>query len=236
MNENREARRVRSTVELARTDPEQLYGADYYESGYATDTALPYSRAEPWLGFFGSAARKIKKRYRPRNVADVGCAFGMLVESLNDLGVPAWGFDVSPYAISQARDDMRGRLAVHSLMDPIPVLCGEERYDLITCIEVLEHLPPEATDAAISNLCAAADRVLFSSSPDDFDEPTHFNVRPTEEWIALFEAQGFRRARLFWPGFLSPHAFVMERPERAAPIAERMTAWFYALKQRGRAR
>jgi hypothetical protein len=105
------------------------------------------------------------------------------------------------------------------------VHCDEERYDLIVCIEVLEHLPPEATEPAILNICSACDRVLFSSSPDDFDEPTHFNVRPTEEWMALFEAQGFRAARPVWAPFVSTHAFVMERPYRSSAASKWLAYW-----------
>ena len=41
------------------------------------------------------------------------------------------------------------------------------RYDLITCLEVLEHLTPTDALPAAANLCRHTDTILFSSSPDD---------------------------------------------------------------------
>lgn len=211
-------RRQTANVELARHAPDKLYDADYYRDGCAVDGYSDYGRSEKWVRFFGNAAKKIKRRYRPKSVADVGCAFGLLTEALVDLGVDAYGFDVSPYAISNARDDMKDRLRVHSIFEPIPLRPHGEKYDMTICIEVLEHLPPEMTDQAIDNLCATSDRILFSSSPDDFDEPTHFNVLPTAEWLKKFEARGF------FPSpygeiaeFIAPHARVVETQHSKAP-------------------
>lgn len=199
------------TVDLARTDPARLYDAAYYRSGCSLEGYDAYGRHEPWLSFFGNAADRIVRRYQPRTAIDIGCAFGLLVEALCDRGVDAYGVDVSPYAVSNARDDMADRLWVQSVVDPIPVFSGAERYDLAICIEVLEHLPPEQAEAAIANICSISDRVLFSSSPDDFDEPTHFNVLPASDWLTLFAACGFVPAWRSSARYVSPHAFVVER-------------------------
>ena len=65
-------------------------------------------------------------------------------------------------------------------------------YDLITCIEVVEHLPRSMAGTAIANLCHHADQILFSSSPDDLDEPTHLNVETTAYWAELFGTNRIR--------------------------------------------
>ena len=39
------------------------------------------------------------------------------------------------------------------------------------------------------------DDILFSSTPDDFDEPTHVNVRPASWWIERFAERGFAARR-----------------------------------------
>ena len=106
---------------------------------------------------------------------------GFLVEDLRKRGVDAWGVDVSEYAISQVHESVADRCRVGSLTEPF-----ERRYDLITCIEVLEHLPPEEAEPAIANLCAATDRILLSTHAGDFGEPTHLNVQPPEAWAAAF--------------------------------------------------
>lgn len=211
-------RRETANVDLARNAPEKLYDADYYKDGCDLDGYADYGRSEKWLTFFGNAAKHINRRFRPQSVADVGCAFGLLTEALVDLGVDAYGFDVSPYAISNAREDMKDRLRVHSIFEPIPLRSRNAKYDMAICIEVLEHLPPEMADKAIDNLCATSDRILFSSSPDDFDEPTHFNVLPTEQWMAKFAARGFHPSPYGQiADFIAPHARIVETSQARAP-------------------
>ena len=91
---------------------------------------------------------------------------GLLVEAFWDRGVEAWGRDISWYAISQVRSDMQAYCHAGSLANPI-----EGAYDVITCIEVLEHIPSELASLAAENLCRATDTILFSSTPNDFTEP-----------------------------------------------------------------
>jgi O-antigen biosynthesis protein len=199
-------------IALARTDPGQLYNADYYDHGCTVNDSIAYGRHEPWLSFYNKIARKLIRRYNPKSVADIGCAFGMIVESLVDRGVDAYGFDISSYAVSMGRADIKSRLIVHSILNRIP-LNNAQKYDLVLCMEVLEHLPPEHADRAVSVLCAASDRVIFSSSPDDFDEPTHFNVLPTEQWIELFAKYGFKPAYRRKAKYIARHAVVMQRAD-----------------------
>ncbi|MCP5979001.1 class I SAM-dependent methyltransferase, partial [Klebsiella pneumoniae] len=72
------------------------------------------------------------------------------------------------------------------IADPI-----EGTFDLVTCIEVLEHMSPEEGRRAVENMCRIAPRILFSSSPTDFTESTHINVQPPIYWMQLFAEQGF---------------------------------------------
>ena len=62
-----------------------------------------------------------------------------------------------------------------------------------------------------ANLCAVADRVLFSSSPLDYAEATHVNVRPPEAWAADFAAHGFFRNLDYDATYLTPWAVLYER-------------------------
>ena len=150
----------------------------------------------------------------PRTVFDAGCALGMLVESLWDLGVEAHSVDVSRYAIAQERPDMQPYCRVGSVAEPL-----EARYDLITCIEVLEHVEGDEAERAIAALSAATDTILFSSTPSDFDEPTHVNVRPPLAWIRAFARHGFRVDLRFDATFLSPQAMLLRRAERYDEVA-----------------
>ncbi len=178
------------------------------------DTALgpvPYDRRHrQWMAFFEAIADHVVAEITPRRVLDVGCAKGFLVEALRDRGVEAFGIDISEYAIGEVRPDLEPYCRVGSAVEPF-----DERYDLITCIEVLEHLGEEDGRTAIANICRNAEDVLFSSTPDDFKEPTHVNVRPCSWWVERFAEHGFRLDTDFDAGFIAAHAMRF----RAGPAA-----------------
>src|SRR5262245_8696181 len=175
------------------------YDRHYYETALGAE---PYDRAQSvWTDFFAAVADRIVADIKPQRVLDVGCAKGFLVEALRDRGVEAFGIDVSEYAISEVRADIKPFCRVASATAPL-----EGRWDLIACIEVLEHLDEAAGRRAISNICAVTDDVLFSSAPDDFAEPTHVNVRPTPWWLARFAEQAFALDVDYDATFVARHA------------------------------
>ena len=196
-NKTRKNNNVKNVSELG-----SLYDDEYYRTG----CGIPYERNEHWIQFFGSIADEIIRSLRPQKVLDAGCAWAFLVESLWDRGVESWGIDISPYAISKIRPDMENYCKVSSLTDPI-----EDRYDLITCIEVLEHMPEKQARDAIKNLTSASNTILFSSTPKDFDEPTHCNVKPTIYWLKLFAEYNFSPDLTYDASFLTKHAILFKK-------------------------
>jgi Skp family chaperone for outer membrane proteins len=91
----------------------------------------------------------------------------------------------------------------------------EGRYDFVTCIEVLEHMPEADAIRVIEAMSKVTDRILFSSSPTDLDEPTHINVRPTIYWLRQFAAYGFAPDMTYDGLFILPHTLVLEGTETA---------------------
>jgi SAM-dependent methyltransferase len=180
-----------------------LYGRWYYDS-----YTVPYEENEHWKQFFGNVADAIVSQLNPATVLDAGCAKGFLVAALRERGVDATGFDLSEVAIAEAPEAARAHVRVGSLTDPI-----EGRYDLVTCIEVIEHLDPADAPGAVANLAAASDRVLLSSTPGDRDEPTHVNIQPPERWSQLFSGHGMFRDFHHDASYLSPWAVLYRRAE-----------------------
>jgi hypothetical protein len=189
---------------------DQIEYGDYY---YRHDCGIPYERNEHWLGFFDRIADSIVREFHPSTVLDAGCAMGFLVEGLRKRGVEASGIDVSEYAISEVHESVREHCRVASLTEPLG-----QRYDLITCIEVVEHIPPADADKVIANLCAATDRLLLSTSPEDYGEATHLNVQPPEVWSAALAREGFLRDLDHDLSYLTPWAAVYSRREE--PLTE----------------
>jgi len=182
------------------------YGSRYYEDfvGGSYDES-----SEHWREFFDGIAAEIIRTFNPESVLDAGCAKGLLVSRLREKGVEAWGVDISQHAIEFADSDIRNWLFVQSLTEPL-----SGRYDLITCIEVLEHMAPQDGRVAIQRLTSVADRIVFSSSPNDFAEPTHTNVRSPGYWAAEFAKHGFLRRLDIDFSLVAPWAVVFERGTR----------------------
>jgi SAM-dependent methyltransferase len=162
---------------------------------------------------FGSFADRLIETLRPRRVLDVGCALGFLVEALRDRGVDAWGVDISQYAIDNVRPDVAMYCWVGSASEHI----GGGPYDLIVCVEVLEHMPEPEAARAIEQMAALSDTVLFSSTPSDFAEPTHVNVQSLSYWIRSFAKRGFTPDLEFDASFVVSHAMLFRRSERRQP-------------------
>lgn len=184
------------------------YGQDYYNETHLGGHGDYSWDNEHWRNFFMSVADRLIGAFNPGSVIDVGCARGLLVQSFAVQGVEAEGLDISAHAIESAHEDVRGRLRVASATDPIG-----GRYDLVTCIEVLEHMSEADAQLAIDHLTQITDRVLFSSSPVDHDEPTHINTNPPEAWAAWFAERGFFRRTDVDVSMIAPWAVVFDRGE-----------------------
>lgn len=207
--------------------PGSEYDAEYYDT-YGRLGPLAYTRENPhWLRFFGRVADAIVQRLNPRRALDVGCAKGFLVESLRDRGVDAFGFDVSQYAISHVREDIRQYCWVGSAADSI-----KDGYDLIMCIEVCEHVSEAEATQAIREMTSHSDVVLFSSTPADFTEPTHVNVRPIIDWLRLFARFSFTPDENFDAGFICPWAVLFRRADSPPPTLDRDLCRFAQEKSR----
>jgi 2-polyprenyl-3-methyl-5-hydroxy-6-metoxy-1,4-benzoquinol methylase len=194
-------------TDLGRQEDQSAEYGRYY---YRHDCGIPYERNDHWLRFFGKVADAIVRDLRPTSVLDAGCAMGFLVEALRERGVEAWGIDVSEYAISQVHESVSEFCTVGSLAEPLP-----RRYDLVVSIEVLEHIPPTEASAAIANLCAATDRLLLSTTPDDYGEITHLNVQPSEAWSAALAGESFLREVEHDVSYVTPWAALYTRRDES---------------------
>jgi hypothetical protein len=188
------------------TDETSIFGSYYY----AHDCGIPYERNEHWRTFFAGIAEKVDRDLAPTTVLDAGCAIGLLVEALRERGIEAYGVDVSEWALDHLAPGAQGFCTRASLTDPLP-----RRYDLITCIEVIEHIPEPEASRALANLCAATDRLLLSTSPHDYGEATHVNVQPPEEWAARLAQHGFLRDLDFNASVVTPWAALFTRREES---------------------
>ena len=78
-------------------------GYDKYERWYRKNSET--SLGEFWKDYAHALFKEHK--LRGKKVLEIGCAKGFVVEDLRELGIDAYGLDVSEYAISQASEKIR---------------------------------------------------------------------------------------------------------------------------------
>jgi 2-polyprenyl-6-hydroxyphenyl methylase/3-demethylubiquinone-9 3-methyltransferase len=98
-----------------------------------------------------------------KSALDVGCGAGLLAEPLARLGARVTGIDAAPEVIEVARAHAAGQgLAIDYRAGDIQVLDG--RFDLVTCMEVVEHVAdPRAFVKALAKRLAAGGLLVMST-------------------------------------------------------------------------
>lgn len=127
------------------------------------------------------------KQINPKNILDVGCGDGKFLHELSEhfSDISLTGIDYSQKAISFAS----------SFSPSVSFVCGDitknqitqKNFELITLIEVLEHIPPKQIENFIHGIhnCISSDGILFVTVPTK-NTPTskkhyqHFNLKNLE--------------------------------------------------------
>lgn len=131
----------------------------------------------------------VHKLLKPQTVVDVGCGEGWWAKRFAALGCEVHGVD-GPW------DGAGSVLGVERFtaldLGTQRCLLGQ-KYDLVVCLEVAEHLPPERAEEFISDLCRYATAgVLFSAAIPGQGGVGHVNCRWPSYWAELFERYGWR--------------------------------------------
>jgi len=101
------------------------------------------------------------------NVLDVGCGGGILSESLAQRGANVSGIDMGEAPLSVARlHSLESGVKINYRKITAEALAEEqpEHYDIVTCLEMLEHVPdPSQVIAACAQLVKPGGDVYFST-------------------------------------------------------------------------
>jgi SAM-dependent methyltransferase len=158
------------------------YNKDYFDGGKGY---FLYEDA----GHFRDTAEWLVREFQPQTVLEIGCAKGFLVKALRDLGVKAYGCDISEYALNEAPEDVKDYLYLIDITDPNPVTLP--KFDLVVSFDTFEHLPEEKLANVFAFLRSVGHRyyikVATPETPDWQHDPTHITIQPLEFWQALFE-------------------------------------------------
>lgn len=146
---------------------------------------------------------------------DIGCGLGLFLESMMP-PFAGFGTDISPYAVAQTQRRLpQANLFVGSVLDGLPF---KEPFDVITAINVMEHLEQPARAVRtirqqlapgglfVAHLPTIGNRIqarLYRGSYDQ--DPTHIYRPAGREFRALAESVGFRTVfETYSPFFFAP--------------------------------
>ena len=132
-----------------------------------------------------------------RRAADVGCGAGLLAEPLRRLGAEVTAVDAAPEVIAAAREHALGQgLEIDYRVGGADILAGP--YDLITSLEVIEHVTdPRAFVQKLADALAPGG-ILILSTP---------NRTSTSRLLTIVLAEGLGRipkGTHDWQKFLTP--------------------------------
>ena len=110
------------------------------------------------------------ERFTPlagKSILDVGCGGGILSESMAAKGAQVTGIDLGEAPLQVARLHLlESGLQVNYERIPVERLAAEQpaSYDIVTCMEMLEHVPdPASVVHACSQLVKPGGHVFFST-------------------------------------------------------------------------
>ena len=103
-----------------------------------------------------------------KKVLDVGCGGGILAEALSELGANVTGIDASENTIGVAKSHSRSIgsdvIYIQNTIEEFISSHPNEKFDVITCLEMLEHVPsPNEIIKSCSSLLKDDGNIFFST-------------------------------------------------------------------------
>ena len=103
-----------------------------------------------------------------KKILDVGCGGGILAEAMGQLGGEVTGIDASPNTIGVAKAHSksvnRGVIYIQKTIEEFITTNPDEKFDVITCLEMLEHVPsPLGVIQSCSSLLNDDGDIFFST-------------------------------------------------------------------------
>jgi cyclopropane fatty-acyl-phospholipid synthase-like methyltransferase len=126
--------------------------------------------------------------YKPQNVLDVGCGLGTWLSVFQENQCDVFGIDGDYVKIEDLKID-KNRFKDHDLNFKFDL---QRKFDLVTSLEVAEHILPANAKSFIDSLCAHGNIVLFSAAIPGQEGTLHHNEQYNDYWITLFSQNDYK--------------------------------------------
>ena len=175
--------------EWLRAREAQKYDADYFASHYWAED-LPGRCGNRDLSYDDEdhsrrcslLADLLLQHFQFETVLDAGCGLGGVLANLQLAGKEAQGCDVSEFAVSHC--NARGIPCQLASLHDLPF--ANERFDLVFCSDVLEHLIVDDAIDAVHELTRVTRRNLVLTINLDNPYRFHPTILSRDTWISLF--------------------------------------------------
>ena len=161
------AERATAVAEARAAGVPDAYGGAYFGEGRDADGDREgrsgYARYDRVASNADIAGWLLWRNFQVATSLDVGCAVGYLVEVLRERGIDGEGCDLSQFAVDHASPGAVGHVRVANLFAGLP--WGDGAFDLVTTLEILEHLPPDRVPVALAELARVCGGYLYATIP-----------------------------------------------------------------------
>lgn len=175
--------------------------ADYFDRDYYAGhkSGLRFFKRESWYGKLWRRmvnwyrAFVIKQLYKPKKVLDVGCGRGYLVHALRNMGIEAYGVDISEHAVELSHEDVKPHLRRADIMR-LPY--ADNEFDVVVTFGVLEHVEQGKIKRAINETVRVArKRIQHTLHTTDNSirkllyrkDPAHVSLFSAAYWKKVFQ-------------------------------------------------
>ncbi len=104
---------------------------------------------------------------KDKKTIDVGCGGGIFSEAMNKIGADVYGIDMSPAAIKTATSHAKETgltINYQQVTAEDAAVAHAEQFDVVTCMELLEHVPdPASLIKACADMAKPGADLFFST-------------------------------------------------------------------------
>jgi SAM-dependent methyltransferase len=154
-----------------------------------SDVSTAFDSDWHWQHIYFDAApfRSFIERHQPKSVFDIGCGKGLYLRFLSNLGVSeVFGVDGVEQSVTVLNPSEYQKVDLHLAYD------AKRRFDVVFCLEVAEHLHPEATDTIFDTIAAHAEKtIVFSMAEPGQGGHGHINCRPISDVLGMWRNRGW---------------------------------------------
>ena len=147
-----------------------------------------YASREKYRPDYSILANSLIETFNFTSALDVGSANGFLIDNFYLKGKTVYGVELSSDSVNYMSIAAKANTTIGDITEMEKI--GD--FDLVTCIEVAEHIDKSKSETLVKALIKnAKDSIYFTAATPFQGGRGHINCQPHFFWISLFYRHGF---------------------------------------------